>query len=52
MYLKNATRNDFYSKKRIPIFTEDEEYRLFLNEIVDFLYKQIECLQQLNIFFI
>lgn len=36
MYLKNATRDDIYSKKRIPIFTEDDEARVFLNEIFDF----------------
>lgn len=34
----------YYNSLRVED-RKDEEYRLFLNEIVDFLYKQIECLQ-------
>ncbi|MBC8945196.1 ATP-dependent nuclease [Xenorhabdus indica] len=36
MHLKNDTRDDIYNKKRIPIFTEDEEARLFLDEIFSY----------------
>jgi len=36
MYLYSLTRNDIYLNKAIPIFTEDEEARLFLNILFDY----------------
>ncbi len=36
MYLYSITRNDIYLNKAIPIFTEDEEARLFLNILLDY----------------
>lgn len=37
MYLHDLTRDDIYLSKKIPIFTEDEEARIFLNIIFDYL---------------
>ncbi|WP_378955429.1 AAA family ATPase [Pelosinus sp. sgz500959] len=39
MFLKSITRYDIYVDKAIPIFTEDEEARLFLNIIFDYFVK-------------
>lgn len=36
MYLYSITKNDIYLNKAIPIFTEDEEARLFLNILFDY----------------
>lgn len=36
MFLKNETKASIYRKKRIPIFTEDDEARVFLNELFDY----------------
>ncbi|MFP9527778.1 ATP-dependent nuclease [Pectobacterium brasiliense] len=36
MHLKNETRSEIYNKKKIPIFTEDDEARIFLNAIFDY----------------
>lgn len=36
MDLQNKTHRDIYTKKVIPIFTEDDEARLFLGEIWDY----------------
>ncbi|MEN2775576.1 AAA family ATPase [Acetivibrio clariflavus] len=36
MYLYSVTKNDIYLNKVIPIFTEDEEARLFLNILFDY----------------
>lgn len=36
MNLRNETRSEIYNKKKIPIFTEDDEARIFLNEIFDY----------------
>jgi AAA15 family ATPase/GTPase len=36
MYLHNITRYDIYIKNCIPIFTEDNEARIFLNIIFDY----------------
>ena len=35
MYLYNVTRDDIFANKAIPIYTEDEEARLFLGTIMD-----------------
>lgn len=36
MYLHSISSNDIYTNKMIPIFTEDDEARVFLNIIFDF----------------
>lgn len=36
MYLHSITKDDIYLNKAIPIFTEDEEARIFLNIIFDY----------------
>lgn len=36
MYLYNVTQDDIYLSKAIPIFTEDNEARVFLNIIFDY----------------
>lgn len=36
MYLYDSTRDDIYLSKAIPIFTEDNEARVFLNILFDF----------------
>ena len=36
MHLYTITRNDIYINKAIPIFTEDEEARIFLNVLFDY----------------
>lgn len=36
MFLKNKTKKDIYLPKKIPIFTEDEEARLFLKNLIEF----------------
>ncbi|TYL42367.1 ATP-dependent endonuclease [Dickeya sp. ws52] len=36
MHLRNETRSEIYNKKKIPIFTEDDEARIFLNAIFDY----------------
>ena len=37
MFLHDLTEDDIYSSKKIPVFTEDEEARVFLNLLFDFL---------------
>ncbi|EBY2096157.1 AAA family ATPase, partial [Salmonella enterica subsp. enterica serovar Nima] len=36
MFLKNQNRDETYTRKKIPLFTEDEEARFFLEEIFSF----------------
>lgn len=36
MHLRNETRSEIYNKKKVPIFTEDDEARIFLNAIFDY----------------
>jgi hypothetical protein len=36
MYLHSITRDDIYINKVIPVFTEDEEARVFLNILLDY----------------
>ncbi|MCO1599743.1 AAA family ATPase [Desulfosporosinus nitroreducens] len=36
MHLHNITRDDIYTNKVIPVFTEDKEARLFLNILFDY----------------
>lgn len=36
MFLKNKTRKEIFLPKKIPIFTEDDEARLILKELMDF----------------
>ena len=40
MHLQNVTREDIYTNRCIPIFTEDDEARLFLNCIFDYFEKR------------
>lgn len=40
MYLHDITRDDIYINKAIPIFTEDEEARVFLNILLDYYSKK------------
>lgn len=36
MFLKTKTRKDIYLPKKIPVFTEDEEARVFLKELIEY----------------
>lgn len=36
MYLNNVTRDDIYLSKKIPVFSEDKEARVFLNILFDY----------------
>jgi len=40
MHLRSLSRSELYSSKKIPIFTEDDEARLFLNEIFEYYSKR------------
>lgn len=42
MYLHNTTRDNIYLTKSIPLFTEDNEARIFLNIIFDY-FEEIHC---------
>lgn len=37
MDLQSKTHNDIYTKKTIPVFSEDEEARFFLKELFDYI---------------
>lgn len=39
MFLKGLSKKDLYLPKKIPVFTEDNEARLFLENILDKLYE-------------
>ena len=40
MHLNNSSRDDIYLSKMIPVFTEDDEARLFINCIFDYFYSK------------
>ena len=53
MHLYTITRNDIYINKAIPIFTEDEEARIFLNVLFDYyIEKNKESFAKVAIYFI
>lgn len=51
MFLKNETRDNIYNKKRIPIFTEDDEARVFLNELFDYFIERDRSFATIRHFF-
>lgn len=51
MYLHNQTRDDIYTSKVIPVFTEDLEARIFLNIIFDYLEVQLAGFANVRRFF-
>lgn len=42
MYLQNQTQDDIYLSKAIPLFTEDNEARIFLKTLFDY-FEEKEC---------
>lgn len=51
MYLHNITDNDIYSGKKIPIFSEDAEARVFLNILFDFFTENYEGFSKVRNYF-
>lgn len=51
MFLQNLTQDDIYLSKTIPIFTEDEEARVFLNIIFDYFEEKEKDFSKVRRFF-
>ena len=51
MYLYNITRDDIYLGKSIPVFSEDEEARVFLRILFDYYQEQDANFLQVRSFF-
>lgn len=51
MFLYNATKDDIYLSKKIPIFTEDNEARVFLNILFDYFEETYSEFSQIRRFF-
>lgn len=51
MYLYNVTKDDIYLGKKIPIFTEDNEARVFLNILFDYFEEIYSEFAQIRSFF-
>ncbi len=51
MYLHNVTKDDIYLSKKIPIFTEDNEARVFLQILFDYFEETYVEFSQIRHFF-
>lgn len=51
MYLQNQTQDDIYLSKAIPLFTEDNEARIFLNILFDYFEEKEADFPQVRRFF-
>ena len=51
MFLQNQTQDDIYLNKAIPLFTEDNEARIFLNIIFDYFEEKEADFPQVRRFF-
>lgn len=51
MYLQNQTQDDIYLSKAIPLFTEDNEARIFLNILFDYFEEKEVDFPQVRRFF-
>ena len=51
MYLYNVTKDDIYLSKKIPIFTEDKEARVFLRILFDYFEETYVEFSQIRSFF-
>ena len=51
MYLHNQTRDDIYKSKCIPVFTEDNEARILLNLLFEFLSPKNEAFSRVRCLF-
>ena len=51
MFLYNVTKDDIYLSKKIPIFTEDKEARVFFNILFDYFEEIYSEFSQIRRFF-
>lgn len=51
MFLHNITRDDIYMSNVIPVFTEDDEARVFLNILLDYYENNVEGFASVRRFF-
>lgn len=51
MFLQDITRDDIYTSNVIPVFTEDDEARIFLNILLDYFETKYESFARVRRFF-